>query len=151
MEGTNIVKSTFGKTSSFFLKLAAISTAALAVVNVYSFYRNNIWHPKVVINSIDYANGVANLTINGKRFVLRGDSLFLIDFDWGIKFGFTFLPDGKRMYDRIEITKRGMVHEVLRQTETPSTLAFTGFSEENYWNDAFNQFPSYTPTDSVKR
>lgn len=151
MEGTNVVKSTFGKTSSFFLKLAAISTAALAVVNVYSFYRNNIWHPKVVINSIDYANGVANLTINGKRFVLRGDSLFLIDFDWGIKFGFTFLPDGKRMYDRIEITKRGMVHEVLRQTETPSTLAFTGFSEENYWNDAFNQFPSYTPTDSVKR
>ena len=151
MEGTNIVKSTFGKTSSFFLKLAAISTAALAVVNVYSFYRNNIWHPKVVINSVDYANGVANLTINGKRFVLRGDSLFLIDFDWGIKFGFTFLPDGKWMYDRIEITKRGMVHEVLRQTETPSTLAFTGFSEENYWNDAFNQFPSYTPTDSVKR
>jgi hypothetical protein len=151
MEGTNVVKSTFGKTSSFFLKLAAISTAALAVVNVYSFYRNNIWHPKVVINSIDYANGVANLTINGKRFVLRGDSLFLIDFDWGIKFGFTFLPDGKRMYDRIEVTKRGMVHEVLRQTETPSTLAFTGFSEENYWNDAFNQFPSYTPTDSVKR
>jgi hypothetical protein len=151
MEGTNVVKSTFGKTSSFFLKLAAISTAALAVVNVYSFYRNNIWHPKVVINSIDYANGVANLTINGKRFVLRGDSLFLIDFDWGIKFGFTFLADGKRMYDRIEITKRGMVHEVLRQTETPSTLAFTGFSEQNYWNDAFNQYPSFTPTDSVKR
>ena len=105
----------------------------------------------MVINSIDYANGVANLTINGKRFVLRGDSLFLIDFDWGIKFGFTFLPDGKRMYDRIEITKRGMVHEVLRQTETPSTLAFTGFSEQNYWNDSFNQYPSFTPTDSVKR
>ena len=151
MEGTNVVKSTFGKTSSFFLKLAAISTAALAVVNVYSFYRNNIWHPKVVMNSIDYANGVANLTINGKKVILRGDSTFLIDFDWGIKFGYTYLPDGKRMYDRIEVTKRGMVHEVLRQTETASTLAFTGFSEQNYWNDTFNQFPSYTPTDSVKR
>jgi hypothetical protein len=33
MEGTNVVKSTFGKTSEFFLKLAAISTAVLAVVN----------------------------------------------------------------------------------------------------------------------
>ena len=44
-----------------------------------------------------------------------------------------------------------MVHEVVRQTETPSTLAFTGFSEQNYWNDAFNQYPSFTPTDSVKR
>lgn len=151
MEGTNVVKSTFGKTSSFFLKLAAISTAALAVVNVYSFYRNNIWHPKVVINSIDYANGVANLTINGKKVILRGDSTFLIDFDWGIKLGYTFLADGKRVYDRIEVTKRGMVYDVVRQTETPSTLAFTGFSEQNYWNDTFNKYPSFTPTDSVKR
>ena len=151
MEGTNVVKSTFGKTSSFFLKLAAISTAALAVVNVYSFYRNNIWHPKIVVNNVDYENGIANLTINGKRFILRGDSLFLIDFDWGIKFGYTYLPSGVRVYDRIEITKRGMVHEVLRQTPSESPLAFTGFSEENYWNDAFNQYNSYTPTDSVKR
>jgi len=151
MEGQNIVKSTFSKTSSFFLKLAAISTAALAVVNIYSFYRNNIWHPKIVVESIDYENGIAKLTINGRPFVLRGDSLFLIDFDWGIKFGFTYLPSGIRVYDRIEITKRGMVHEVLRQTPSESSLAFTGFNEENYWNDAFNQYNSYTPTDSVKR
>jgi len=151
MEGENIVKSTFSKTSSFFLKLAAISTAALAVVNIYSFYRNNIWNPKIVVDSIDYENGVAKLTINGRPFVLRGDSLFLIDFDWGIKFGFTYLPSGIRVYDRIEVTKRGMVHEVIRQTPSQSPLAFTGFSEENYWNDAFNQYNSYTPTDSVKR
>jgi len=145
------LKSTFSATSAVFLRIAAISTAALAFVGLYTFYRNNLWHPKVVINSVDYANGVANLTINGKQVILRGDSTFLIDYDWGIKFGYTYLPDGKRIYDRIEVTKRGMVHEVVRQTETASTLAFTGFSEENYWNDAFNQFPSYTPTDSVKR
>ena len=145
------IKSTFNKNSAVFLRIAAISTAALAFIGLYSFYRNNLWHPKVVINSVDYANGVANLTINGKETILRGDSTFLIDYDWGIKFGYTYLPDGKRIYDRIEVTKRGMVHEVVRQTETPSTLAFTGFSEQNYWNDAFNQYPSYTPTDSVKR
>ena len=145
------LKSTFSTTSAVFLRIAAISTAALAFVGMYTFYRNNLWHPKVVINSVDYANGVANLTINGKEVILRGDSTFLIDYDWGIKFGYTYLPDGKRIYDRIEVTKRGMVHEVVRQTETASTLAFTGFSEENYWNDAFNQFPSYTPTDSVKK
>jgi hypothetical protein len=145
------IKSTFNKTSAVFLRIAAISTAALALVGLYTFYRNNLWHPKVIINSVDYANGVANLTINGKEVILRGDSTFLIDYDWGIKFGYTYLPDGKRIYDRIEVTKRGMVHEVVRQTETPSTLAFTGFSEENYWNDAFNQFPSFGPSDSVKR
>lgn len=145
------LKSTFSTTSAIFLKIAAISTAALALVGVYTFYRNNIWHPKVVINSIDYKNGVANLTINGREFILRGDSTFLIDYDWGIKFGYTFLPDGKRVYDRIEITKRGMVHEVVRQAESPSTLAFTGFNEKEYWNDAFNQYSYYGPTDSVKR
>jgi hypothetical protein len=145
------LKSTFSTTSAIFLKIAAISTAAIAVVNVYIFYRNNIWHPKVVINSIDYKNGVANLTIDGKKFVLRGDSTFLINFDWGIRFGFTFLPDGKRVYDRIEITKRGMVHEVVREANSPSSLSFTGFNEQNYWNDAFNQYSYYGPTDSVKR
>jgi len=145
------IKSTLSATSSVLLRIAALSTATFALIGVYTFYRNNLWHPKVIINSVDYANGVANLTINGKETILRGDSTFLIDYDWGIKFGYTFLPDGKRIYDRIEVTKRGMVHEVLRQTETPSTLAFTGFSEENYWNDAFNQYSSYTPTDSVKR
>jgi hypothetical protein len=29
--------------------------------------------------------------------------------------------------------------------------SFTGFSEENYWNDAFNQYSSYGPTDSAKK
>jgi len=145
------LKSTFTRTSAVFLKIAAISTAALAFVGLYTFYRNNLWHPKVIINSIDYKNGVANLTINGKEVILRGDSTFLIDYDWGIKFGYTYLPDGKRVYDRIEVTKRGMVHEVVKQTDSPSTLAFTGFSEKNYWNDTFNQFPSFTPIDSVKR
>ena len=147
MEGQNLVKSTFGKTSAFFLKLAAVSTAVLAMVNAYSFYRNNIWHPKILVNSVDFENGVAKLTINGKPFILRGDSLFLIDFDWGIKFGFTYLPSGIRVYDRIEVTKRGMVHEVLRQTSSQSNINFTGFSEENFWNDSFNQYNSYGPTD----
>lgn len=148
---TSPLKSTFSTTSAVFLKIAAISTAALALVGVYTFYRNNLWHPKVIINSIDYKNGVANLTINGKEFILRGDSTFLIDYDWGIKFGYTYMPDGKRVYDRIEVTKRGMVHEVLRQTDSPSALAFTGFNEQNYWNDAFNQYSYYGPTDNVKK
>ena len=131
------IKSTLSATSSVLLRIAALSTATFALIGVYTFYRNNLWHPKVVINSVDYANGVANLTINGKRFVLRGDSLFLIDFDWGIKFGYTFLPDGKRIYDRIEVTKRGMTHEVVRQNEIASVLSFTG-NQETFWNKTFD-------------
>lgn len=158
MEG-DIIKTTFSKTNSFFLKLAAFSTTALAIFGAYSFYKNNIWHPKIEIVSVDYTNGVAILKINGKEFVLRGDSTYLISYDWGIRFGYTFLANGTRKYDRIEVTKRNMVHEVIRQSDSASTLAFNGENasihkkthhnlifkgqnfvgdEANFWNEAFD-------------
>ena len=158
MEG-DIIKTTFSKTNSFFLKLAAFSTTALAIFGAYSFYKNNVWHPRIEIISIDYANGVANLKINGKEFVLRGDSTYIISYDWGIRFGYTFLANGVRMYDRIEVTKRNMVHQIIRQSDSPSVLAFngenpslhkkthknlvfghTGFvgDESTFWNEAFD-------------
>lgn len=147
---SDLIKPLLSKTNSIFLKIAAISTATIAVVGVYSFYRNQIWHPKIEILDVDWRNGVANLMINGKKFVLRGDSSYLISYDWGIKFGSTRLGSSS-VYDRIEVLKRGMVHEVLRSSNgKPQETGFTGFSEENYWNDAFNQFNYYNPTDSVK-
>jgi hypothetical protein len=30
-------------------------------------------------------------------------------------------------------------------------VPFTGFNEETYWNDAFNQYNYYLPTDTVKK
>lgn len=147
---SDLIKPILNKTNSVFLKIAAISTATIALVGVYSFYRNQIWHPKIEILDVDWKNGVANLMVNGKKFVLRGDSSYLISYDWGIRFGSTRLGSSS-VYDRIEVLKRGMVHEVLRSVGVKSKEAgFTGFSEENYWNDAFNQFNYYNPTDSVK-
>jgi hypothetical protein len=95
------------------LKVAAISTAVLGLVGVYTFYRNNIWEPKVDILNVNYVEGVASLVVNGKPFLLKGDSTYLISSEWGIKFGFTFTKDGKRIYDRIELLKRGMVKKIL--------------------------------------
>lgn len=95
------------------LQIAAISTAALALFGVYTFYRNEIWKPTIVVKDVDFGNGIANLLINGRDFVLRGDSEYLISYDWGIKFGST-TTSTKRVYDRIEITKRGKVQKVIR-------------------------------------
>lgn len=117
------------------LKAASIGAAVLAIVSVYSFYMNNIWKPKVDVKEVDFEKGVAKIEVNGKPFVLRGDSPFLIKFDWGIKFGFTFRPDGKRVYDRIEILKRNMVEKVIREA---GEVNFTGFDEKTFWNDAFD-------------
>ena len=73
--------------------------------------------------------------LNGKPFILRGDSSYLIAFDWGIKFGFTVKSNGQRVYDRIEILKRNMVQKVVREA---GEVSFTGFDEKTYWNDAFD-------------
>ena len=120
------------------LKVASVGAAILGIVGVFSFYKNNIWKPKVEVIDVDYKKGIANLKINGKPFTLRGDSSYLIGFDWGIKFGFDITPDGKRVYDRIEILKRNMVHKVLRNSgEIHNMVGFTGFNEQTFWNDAF--------------
>lgn len=100
---------------SIFLKIAGISTAALGLFAAYGFYKNNVWSPKIEVVEVDYANGRAKLIINNKPFILSGDSSYLIGFDWGIRFGTSSTSNGKRLYDRIEILKRNMVHKVIRQ------------------------------------
>lgn len=121
----------------FLLKAASVGAAILGVVAVYSFYKNNIWQPKIVVKDVDFKKGIANLEINDRPFVLRGDSSYLISYDWGIKFGFTPTADGKRVYDRIEVLKRNMVQKVIRKADDANMIGFTGFDEKTFWNDAF--------------
>ena len=148
---SDLIKPILSTTNSVFLKIAAISTATIAIIGIFEFYKNEVWHPKIEIINVDWKNGVADLLINGKKFILKGDSSYLISNNWGIRFGST--KQGlTSIYDRIEVLKRNMVHEVLRAIDgKPQETGFTGFNEATYWNDAFNQFNYYTPTDSVKR
>jgi len=123
------------KGEEILLKVASVGAALLGIVAVYSFYKNNIWKPKVNVKKVDFPNGIAELEVNGKPFILRGDSSYLIAFDWGIKFGYTVKSNGQRVYDRIEILKRNMVQKVVREA---GEVSFTGFDEKTYWNDAFD-------------
>jgi len=117
------------------LKIAGISAALLAVFSAFTFYKNNIWHPKVEIVSVDYKNGVAKILINGKPFLLKGDSSYLISYDWGIKFGYTFKGNGERIYDRIEILKRNMVHSVIKKAEGVEEMGFVGEGGDFFKNN----------------
>jgi hypothetical protein len=99
--------------NSILLRVASFSVAVIAVVNVWAFYKNNIWKPKIILLDVDYDNGVSNLKIGGRDFLLRGSSEFLISYDWGIKFGQTYAKNGDSVYDRIELTKHGLVYEIL--------------------------------------
>lgn len=101
------------KTQKGIIGAAAIIAAILALINGYSWYMNNVWHPEIKILNVDYKNGVAELLVNGKPFGLKGDSSYLIGYDWGVRFGTTNRANNT-VYDRVEILKRGMVHAVLR-------------------------------------
>lgn len=113
--------------------IASLSVAVLAIVNAYAFYKNNLWSPSIEIVDIDYKNGIANLLISKKPFRLRGDSSFLIGYDWGIRFGATQLGN-KRVYDRIEVLKRNLVHKVLRTKE--DTHSFVE-NEKSFFDNVF--------------
>jgi hypothetical protein len=102
------------------LKAASIGAAVLGLVAIYGFYKNNLWKPKIVIKTVDYDKAIAELDINGRPFVLRGDSTYLIAYDWGVRFGFTPKADSSRKADRIEVIKRNMVKDVLRAVDDVS-------------------------------
>ena len=99
--------------SSFLSKFATVSLAIIAVVNLVNFLQNNVWKPTIEVINVDYAKGVANLKINGRDFVLRGDSTYLIASNWGIKFGTTFEANGNAPYNRIELMKNSMVYKII--------------------------------------
>jgi hypothetical protein len=118
----------------WFLKVAGISAAVVAITNVYAFYRNNIWQPKVEVKSVDFKKGVAELIINGKPITIKGDSSYLIRGVWGVKFGYTFKGNGQRVYDRIEILKNGLVHGVIKKAEGEEVVSFTA-NEDTYYDN----------------
>lgn len=120
------------KYESIFLKLAGISTAALGIFAAYSFYKNNVWQPTVEIVSVDYKSGRADLIINGKPFILYGDSTYLIGYDWGIRFGTSISAQGRRYFNSIEVLKRNMVHKVLQHADDKHSFVGTPF--EPVWS-----------------
>ncbi len=99
--------------NSFLSKFATVSLAVIAVVNLINFLQNNVWKPTIEVINVDYPKGVANLKINGRDFVLRGDSTYLIASNWGIKFGTTFDVGGNAPYNRIELMKNNMVYKII--------------------------------------
>jgi hypothetical protein len=98
---------------SILIELATVGVALIGIVNLYAAYNNYIWKPTVVVNDVDYENAIAHLTINGKPFVLNGDGIYHIKFEWGISFGTTRQKSGVQNYDRIQLLKNRMVQTIV--------------------------------------
>lgn len=102
------------KTSDVIIKIAAIVGAATVLAGAYTYYLNNIWKPNVEILTVDFEKGVALVKVGEKEVYVYGDATFLINTfgDWGIRFGSS---RGNNYYDRLELTKKGMVVEYLKR------------------------------------
>lgn len=102
------------KTSDVIIKIAAFVGAVTVIGGAYTYYLNNIWKPKVEVDSIDFRNGLANVRVGNTEYTIYGDATFLINNfgDWGIRFGTSKNTSG---YDRLELTKKNMVVEYLKR------------------------------------
>lgn len=95
--------------------IAIIITSGLAIAGGYSFYKSNIWKPKVKISSVDFDNGQAHLNINGRNMILYGNSVLNAGSVWGVRFGTNGDSNTNlSFYDNIELIKNDMVYEILK-------------------------------------
>lgn len=94
----------------------AIAGGLWALWTAWEIYRNNWWKPKVSVNSVDYANGTAELTVNGDPVTLFEGSTMAAGADWGVRFGGSDADKSTR----VELVNGDLVHAVLHAQ--PATL-----------------------------
>jgi len=128
----------YNKVSQILLRVAAFSTATLALVSIWTFYKQNIWYPKIKLLDVDYAKGIANLEVNGEPFRVEGNSIYGAGVNFGIKFGTTNNTQGQDSYDRLELLKNGLVRSIISK-KGEVMKSFTA-NERTYYGDVFNGF-----------
>ena len=109
----------FSNTTNTIIKIAAVVGAISAIAGGYSFYLNNIWIPKVKINSVDYEKGIADISYKNilgqtNNVTIYGNATFILDGQWGIGFGTTTTKDGTD-YDRLLLIKNGMTYNYINK------------------------------------
>jgi hypothetical protein len=111
------VKLKVSETNKRILEVGAVIIAITSIAGGYSFYLNNIWKPKIVVKSVDFSNGNAELSVKNifglsKTINIYGNANFNVGGDWGVRFGSSSL-NNTNIYDRLELTKKDMVVEYL--------------------------------------
>jgi hypothetical protein len=97
------------------LEIAGVIIAITSIAGGWSWYLNNLWRPKVIVQQVDFKNGNAKIKVGTKEYQIYGNANFSISKfgDWGVRFG-TSEIDGNMVYDRLELTKNYLVVEYLQ-------------------------------------
>jgi small basic protein len=113
------VKVQISKTNKAFLNIAGVVIAITGVAGGFSWYLNHFWKPKVVVESVDFKNATAKISVNNlvgsKPFDIYGNANFSISQfgDWGVRFGTSDIEGAGNVYNRLELTKNNLVIEYL--------------------------------------
>ena len=97
------------------LEIGGIAIAITGIAGIWSWYLNNLWRPKVIVQQVDFKNGNAKIKVGTKEYEIYGNANFSISKfgDWGVRFG-TSEIEGNMVYDRLELTKNYLVVEYLQ-------------------------------------
>ncbi len=90
--------------------LIVIGGGISVIAAAYTFYRSNLWKPKIEVIKIDYKKGEADVVINGKQKKLYGNSTLAASGTWGVRFN-SDTWGGK--YNRVEIVKDDNVYDYI--------------------------------------
>ena len=113
------VKVQISKTNKAFLNIAGVVIAITGVAGGFSWYLNHFWKPKVVVESVDFKNATAKISVKNlvgsKPFDIYGNANFSISQfgDWGVRFGTSDIEGAGNVYNRLELTKNNLVIEYL--------------------------------------
>jgi hypothetical protein len=110
----NDIKVQLSKTTNVLLSVAGVVGAITIIAGGYTWYMNNLWRPKIVIDSVDFNNGIAKLKHRNKDIELNGDSTYWLNADWGVRFG-SIKKANQNIYNRLELVNKGMVVEYIKK------------------------------------
>ena len=114
MQAPPNIKLQISKTTNVLIKIAAVVGAITVLAGGYTFYLNYVWKPSIIVQEVDFTNGIARLKFGNKIIDLEGDATFLLGADWGVRFGSVY-NNGILEYTRIELVRKDMVYEYLQK------------------------------------
>jgi len=114
MQAPPDIKLQISKTSNLLIKFAAVVGAITVLAGGYTFYINYFWKPNILVQEVDFTNGIARLKFGSKTIDLEGDATFLLGGDWGVRFGSVY-NNGVIEYTRIELVRKDMVYEYIQK------------------------------------
>ncbi len=94
-----------------------VAVCASAIISLYMFAKNNLWHPKVSVKDVDWEKTTATIIAGGEEKQLFDGATLSVGGDWGVRFSKKSSQDTDES-NRIELVKGDKVYSYLVNEQT---------------------------------